>query len=164
MLRNAAHFRKGKLPEIVWGFDFIQKPLVYFSIKISSKTDLIFAMLFDLDRAMCSANTWLLDERRLARQTLQKQIQHSGLGVTRGTEGLAKITQGSNRNQLWEPRAWATEGQVGAIQEWPLQMGSSGTISGHASLDRVDTREEDLQFVLKYVQRLHKVRFMRSAY
>lgn len=74
VLRNVAHSTKGKLPEIVWGLYFIQKPLVYFSIKISSKTDLIFAMLFDLYRAVCSANTWLLDEQRLTRLTLQKQM------------------------------------------------------------------------------------------
>lgn len=35
-----------------------------FNIKISSKTDFVFAVVFDLDRATCSANTWLLDERR----------------------------------------------------------------------------------------------------
>lgn len=79
-----------------------------FSIKISSKTDFVFAVLFDLDRATCSANMWLLDERRHTGQALQERIQHSRLGAMRSTEGQAKITQ-----------------------------------------DRVDTTEEDLQFVLK---------------
>ena len=120
ILRNVAHFPEGKLPETVRGFDFIQKPLVYFNIKASSKTDLIFAMLFDLARATRSANTWLPDERRLVRWTLQKETQYkAGSDARHGRTGqnYAGQQQGwtagaqslHDRGVRWSPRGTVCE-------------------------------------------------------